>query len=664
MNVFRWLFRRRPRPGADGPPVPPGMDDVFGGPDDETPYVMVPTRLPDGQRGTILTDRLTFEYQSGRARGAAPTQAALDAEIRRADRVRVLAGGMWRDEAIGVAVLIDSRSKPELDALRDALRIAEDPSRFGHCSCLGSPTVEFYAGRELLATIGLHHGHTIRWDRWLHDAPLAEPDRLARWLAGHGLPTDPPPDDQDPMSVGLLKLGRAERLAHRGQSYWARGDLARAVEECERALEVRPGLPLAHAVRAQVHRQAGRFAEAVADCDAALAGGMEHPEIYQCRAVARDGLGQLEAAVEDCDAALRLDPGHANALNSRGFLRGRLGRVDAALEDFAAAIRLAPDWIRPLATRGQMYLMVGRPDAALGDFNEVIGRLERAAEAAVLEGRPAAQEDGIGLAAAYVLRAQAFERCGAADQAREDYGRAVEFGPDDPRMFLARGDFLARQGEPEAAVADYSEALAVRPDLVEGYVQRSLARRMAGELEEAAADLDDAIRWRPDDGTLFGMRGELNLLRGRHDAALADLERSIELEPGVARAYLLRSQCWKHRGEPARLRDDLETAVRLAPDDLLSVNALSWMLATAPDAALRDGPRARALAQKAVDRTAGQVAEFLDTLAAALAECGEFDAACALQRRALERAPDPDREVDYRARLALYEDGRPYRLEP
>src|SRR6478735_3815259 len=100
MKFLRKLLGRRPAP----PAAPVGMGDVFGGPDDDTPYVILP-----GRSGTTMMDRLSFEYQSGRARGAVPSQASIEAALSRADRVRVLDGGLWRDEAIGVNVLLDTR---------------------------------------------------------------------------------------------------------------------------------------------------------------------------------------------------------------------------------------------------------------------------------------------------------------------------------------------------------------------------------------------------------------------------------------------------------------------------------------------------------------------------------------------------------------------------
>jgi Flp pilus assembly protein TadD len=91
---------------------------------------------------------------------------------------------------------------------------------------------------------------------------------------------------------------------------------------------------------------------------------------------------------------------------------------------------------------------------------------------------------------------------------------------------------------------------------------------------------------------------------------------------------------------------------------------LARVLATAPDAKLRDGKRALAEAKKAVDMLKYRDGRFLDTLAAAYAEAGEFDKAVATQQKALD---DPELMKDEgdaaRKRLELYRAKKPFRDE-
>ncbi|HSG89059.1 MAG TPA: tetratricopeptide repeat protein [Pseudomonadales bacterium] len=90
--------------------------------------------------------------------------------------------------------------------------------------------------------------------------------------------------------------------------------------------------------------------------------------------------------------------------------------------------------------------------------------------------------------------------------------------------------------------------------------------------------------------------------------------------------------------------------------ELSALSGLAWLLATAPAAELRDGPRAVQLARQAVARDAS--AQALDVLAAALAETGQFDAAVDAQERAIRALAAGSREDDPAAPRRDDRDGR------
>ncbi|MEE8079367.1 MAG: hypothetical protein V3T18_10250, partial [Pseudomonadales bacterium] len=99
-------------------------------------------------------------------------------------------------------------------------------------------------------------------------------------------------------------------------------------------------------------------------------------------------------------------------------------------------------------------------------------------------------------------------------------------------------------------------------------------------------------------------------------------------------------------------------------------NNLAWILATDPDPANRDGAKALAVIKPIA--LLYRDWQHLDTLAAAYAEHGEFDAASQAQRSAVaaiaaDYAPEATTQdtaellQEMRSRLILYENGQPYR---
>jgi tetratricopeptide (TPR) repeat protein len=102
----------------------------------------------------------------------------------------------------------------------------------------------------------------------------------------------------------------------------------------------------------------------------------------------------------------------------------------------------------------------------------------------------------------------------------------------------------------------------------------------------------------------------------------------------------------------------------LDPRSVEALNNLSWILATTPEAALRNGPRAVELGRQACALTGESQPGLLGTLAAAYAEAGRFPEAIATAQKAIalaEQAGNPEVAAINRKLLAEYEAGRPHR---
>jgi tetratricopeptide (TPR) repeat protein len=275
----------------------------------------------------MIMDLDAFEYTYGDADGPDPAQQDLDALLPKVTRVCVLEGAMLQGRAMGGPVLFETQDAGAIQELAGCLRISEDPGTFGHCSCLGGPTLELYAGPEHLATIGLQHGRAIRWKQWYHDGQLRDGHRLTRWLHDQGigparLEAIYQRGDNFVLAESSALSGRAheaQQLGLQAQERAQKGSLAEALELCTRALALDPDQPQAYALRGQVHYHSGRLAEAGADCSAAIDRGLRHAEVYFIRAATLDGAGRVEESLADCSMALHLNPEHAGAWNSRGM---------------------------------------------------------------------------------------------------------------------------------------------------------------------------------------------------------------------------------------------------------------------------------------------------------------------------------------------------------
>jgi arylsulfatase A-like enzyme len=187
----------------------------------------------------------------------------------------------------------------------------------------------------------------------------------------------------------------------------------------------------------------------------------------------------------------------------------------------------------------------------------------------------------------------------------------------------------------------------------------------AGDAEEQRATLREGLRLEPESARYRVLLAE----RIRDDEpreAERLLREAVELadcEP--AKPALNLAQLLKLQARRLEQRDLLEERVRTCPEVPAHRNALAWLLATAPDPELRDGPRAVGLAEQALRDAGGAHADYVDTLAAAYAEAGDLERALAEQRRALallEGSNFPPQVVDpFREHMRALEAGRPIR---
>ena len=92
-----------------------------------------------------------------------------------------------------------------------------------------------------------------------------------------------------------------------------------------------------------------------------------------------------------------------------------------------------------------------------------------------------------------------------------------------------------------------------------------------------------------------------------------------------------------------------------------SYNQRAWIWATCPEARFRDGKKAVESATRACELTDWKEADVLDTLAAASAEAGDFDAAVKWQEKAQGLYWDALDKEQGLARLSLYRAKKPYR---
>ena len=221
-----------------------------------------------------------------------------------------------------------------------------------------------------------------------------------------------------------------------------------------------------------------------------------------------------------------------------------------------------------------------------------------------------------------------------------------------------RGLVRLRLGQVKEAVEDLEGATAALGDHAPCLREFGVARLRLGVFDGALEALQRCLRLDPDDAQAHAATAGALLRLGRAGEALKSISSAISLEPHDAGHLHNRAVISTTLGRHREATHDYEQVLSREPQSAGTMNNLAWLLAVAPDPALRDGPRAVDLARRAVAR--GRTGAWLDTLAAAQAACGDFELAIRTEREALELSSPPN--AAFKERLDLYRQGRCWTL--
>jgi tetratricopeptide (TPR) repeat protein len=331
----------------------------------------------------------------------------------------------------------------------------------------------------------------------------------------------------------------------------------------------------------------------------------------------------------------------ADEYYKRGYDLAQRGAYGEAIGELNRAIAISPS-PDAYVCRGNCHFSNKNYTRAIADYTEAI-RLN--------------PQDMV----AYYDRGRCYALNGDRSKALTDFAEAIRLNPKRAEAFIGRAEIYHDQQEYTKAITDCTEAIRLDGANRNGYKSRGDAHYALKEFDSAIADYSEVIRLDPNNAIGFQCRGLAHFAKMEIDKAIADYKSAVDLDPNNSELYSLRGYAYLARREFAKAIADYEKALKLNPDSSNTNDGLAWVLATCPDATLRDGKKAMLYAKRA-SKLGGWRAATSNILAAAYAENGQFDEAIKEQKSALN---DPEFERAYgvsaRNRLRLYEQRKPYR---
>jgi tetratricopeptide (TPR) repeat protein len=450
------------------------------------------------------------------------------------------------------------------------------------------------------------------------------------------------------------RLGRYNAgviYSNRGVAYNAKGLLDHAVSDFTEALRLHPSLVEAYVGRSFAYLNRGEVEKALGDANEAIRLDQNSRGAYHNRAMAFLWKREFDKAIADFSEAIRCDPNNADLYAKRGSAFAAKGDYDAAIASFDSAIRIAPKFADAYLGRATAWEQKNNWYDAVKDYDtayQLVPDAEKAKAASILNAArargdafPKTQkqlESYVGEKRAFELLNQGIKAASEQkyDEAIRIYTDALEAGPGVSNravILCNRGTTFGRTKQREKSGRDYNEAIRLNPTFVEAYYNRGVNESELKQFDKAVADFSEAIR----------------------------------LNPRYVRAYLNRGAIYLRRRQLKQANKDYKAAVaeieQLEPEMRHHVlNSIAWLRSTSPRKSLRDGKEAVQEATQACEMTGWKNWAYLDTLAAAYAETGDFENAVKFQTQAIEMSAASDgRRAGMLKRLELYHKQKPYR---
>jgi tetratricopeptide (TPR) repeat protein len=320
------------------------------------------------------------------------------------------------------------------------------------------------------------------------------------------------------------------------------------------------------------------------------------------------------------------------------------GSVNEAMVHYQKALQIKPDCV-------DAHINLGTALLQKGNVAEAIAHYQKA-----LQIKPDSPE-------AHNNLGNALLKIGNVDEAIAPFQRALQIKPDFAEAHNNLGIALLQKGKVDEAIVHYQKALQIKPDFAEAHNNLGNALVQKGSVDEAIAHYQKALQINPGYAEAHNNLGNALLQKGKVAEAIVHYQKALQINPDYAEAHLNLANALLKKGRVAEAITHLQKTLQIKPDSPEILNNLAWLLATCPDAHIRDGVQAVKYAERACELTHHGVTILVGTLAAAYAEAGRFDDAIAAVQKACALAAaagEQDLLEKNQKLLALYRAHQPY----
>jgi len=326
--------------------------------------------------------------------------------------------------------------------------------------------------------------------------------------------------------------------------------------------------------------------------------------------LAFDHKGRVDEAITHYQKALKINANNAEAHDNLATDLFQKGQISQAIDHYHEALKIKPDFAEGHYNLGNALLQTGNVSEAIAHFQQ-----------------------------------------------------ALQIKPDYVKAHNNLGNILRQEGRVDEAITHFQSALEIRPDFAEAHFNLGTALQQEGRVDEAITQYQVTLQIRPGYADAHNNLGSALLKEGRVDEAIPHFQAALKIKPDFALAHYNLGNALLRKGNASDAIAHFQRALQLEPADPRVQNNLAWLLATCPEASLRNGKKAVELARQADVLTGGENPIVLHTLAAALGEDGRYAEAMETARHSLhlaEKQSNAGLAAQLQLEMKLYRIGSPY----